>query len=76
MIIPPASTMAEMTGSKISRFTDSSHLNITMRMASVVLSWSKPDTPLCTAAEATKDLEIARDFLRLQQKGAGIKLSF
>jgi predicted dehydrogenase len=33
-------------------------------------------TPLCTAADATKDLEIARDFLRLQQKGAGIKLSF
>ena len=33
-------------------------------------------TPLCTAEEATKDLEIARDFLRLQQKGAGIKLSF
>ncbi|MDB6095049.1 MAG: putative dehydrogenase [Verrucomicrobia bacterium] len=33
-------------------------------------------TPLCTAQDATKDLEIARDFLHLQQKGAGIKLSF
>lgn len=33
-------------------------------------------TPLCTAADATKDLEIARDFLRLQQQGGGIKLSF
>ena len=33
-------------------------------------------TPLCTAADATKDLVVARDFLRLQQKGAGIKLSF
>ncbi len=33
-------------------------------------------TPLCTAADATKDLEIARDFLRMQLKGGGIKLSF
>ena len=33
-------------------------------------------TPLCTAEDATKDLEIARDFLLLQQKGAGIKMSF
>ena len=33
-------------------------------------------TPLCTAVDAAKDLGIARDFLRLQLKGAGIKLSF
>ena len=33
-------------------------------------------TPLCTAADAAKDLAIARDFLQLQLKGAGIKLSF
>jgi predicted dehydrogenase len=33
-------------------------------------------TPLCTAEDAAKDLVIARDFLHLQQKGAGIKLSF
>jgi predicted dehydrogenase len=33
-------------------------------------------TPLCTAADAAKDLAIARDFLQFQLKGAGIKLSF
>ena len=33
-------------------------------------------TPLCTAVDAAKDLGIARDFIRLQLKGAGIKLSF
>ncbi|MDB6126550.1 MAG: Dehydrogenase [Verrucomicrobia bacterium] len=44
--------------------------------ANFVRAVAGESTPLCTATDAMKDLEVARDFLRLQQKGGGIKLSF